>query len=58
MQATLPLHPARSIRLRLWRLRAALVRYLRARMREESPVIDRVGPEVKPSSGFHIRSRL
>ncbi len=56
MQATLRFPWSRPIRLRFVRqLRVRLIRYLRARLREESPVIDRIGPEVRPLSGFHIR---
>jgi hypothetical protein len=60
MQGTLRLHLLLyPIRLRLVRkLRASLTRYLRARLREESPVLDRIGREVRPLSGFHIRERM
>jgi hypothetical protein len=37
------------------RLRVLIVRWLRARLREESPVIDPIGPAVPSRSGFQIR---
>jgi len=54
MQATLRLIWSRPIRLRFVR---ALVRWFRARLREESPVLDVVEPVVRDRSGFRIRPR-
>ena len=49
----------RPIRLRfVRRLRIALLHWLRARMREESPVVNRVSPVVSDRSGFRIRGQL
>ncbi len=57
MQATLRIHlfPLRLRTLR--RLRIAIVRFLRARMREESPVVDRLVPEDQDRFGFTIHLR-
>ena len=54
MQATLRIHwfPLRLRTLR--RARIAIVRFLRARLREESPVIDRLQPENRDRFGFSI----
>jgi hypothetical protein len=54
MQATLRIH---SFPLPLRRLRVAIVRFLRARLREESPVVDRLVPENRDRFGFTIRLR-
>ena len=52
MQATLRIHP---FPLRLRALRVVIARFLRARLREESPVIDRLMPENRDRFGFSIR---
>jgi len=49
MQATLRLVRSRPIRLRFVRI---LIRWLRARLREESPVIDRIAPDVEDRTGL------
>ncbi len=57
MQATLRIHPS-PLRLRtLLRLRIVIVRFLRARLREESPVVDRLVPEAQDRFGFTIHLR-
>jgi hypothetical protein len=55
MQATLRLHRLRPLRLRFVR---SVIRYFRARLREESPVIDRIEPAVADRSGFSIRAQM
>lgn len=57
MQATLRLFGSRPLRLRFYRrLRVIVIRWLRARLREESPVIDEIRPCVEDRSGFRIRA--
>jgi hypothetical protein len=50
MQAVQRLHLSRPIRLRI--VRVILLRWLRARLREESPIIDRIAPDVEDRSGL------
>jgi len=48
MQATLRIFGSRPVRLRFVRkLRAIFVRWLAARLREESPVIDQAAPRAR-----------
>lgn len=49
MQATLRLSRSRPIRLRFVHV---VLRWLRARLREESPVIDRIAPDVEDRTGL------
>lgn len=55
MQSALRLFGSRPARLRFVR---ACLRWLRARLREESPVVDRVEPDVADRSGFRVRPRF
>ena len=58
MQATLRAHLPSPLRLRfIRRLRVALVRFLRDRLREPSPVIDRITPEGRDRFGFSVIRR-
>ena len=51
MQATLRIHSF-PLRIRLFR---RLARFLRAKLREESPVVDRLTPENRDRFGFTIK---
>ncbi len=55
METTLRIHSF-PLRLRTWRrLRIVIARFLRARLREESPVIDPLVPEGRDRFGLSIR---
>jgi hypothetical protein len=49
MQAVQRLHLSRPLRLRFVRV---ILRWLRARLSEESPILDRMAPDVQDRSGL------
>jgi len=46
-----------TLRIPWFPLRIAILRFLRARLREESPVVDRLQPEHRDRFGFSIHTR-